>query len=59
MAFLMHENIKVLKQRLNWRKNGMLNQLIDALKAWTNLERRHGQLMAAELTVVESRLKAF
>lgn len=55
MAFLMHENIKVLKQRLNWRKNGMLNQLIDALKGWTNIERRHGQLRAAELTVVDAR----
>lgn len=25
MALLKHENIKVLKNRLDWRKNGILN----------------------------------
>ena len=35
MALLKHENIKVLKNRLNWRKNGILN-FID-LAQWFGL----------------------
>lgn len=47
MAFLKHENIKVLQQRLKWQRNGLLNQLISVLKEWTYLELRHCRLRVA------------
>jgi hypothetical protein len=40
MAFLHHENIKILEKTLYWRKNGLLNTVMASLEAWLSMPNR-------------------
>lgn len=37
MAMLLHENIKVLENALQWRRNGVLSYIASDLATWISL----------------------